>query len=95
MDLERFRKSMNENQAPSEFSLPLQALWSAGRGEWDQAHDLIQDESSRECCLVHALVHRQEGDLSNARYWYDRAGMRMAEGPIEDEWETIVASLLC
>ena len=42
MDLERFRKSMNENQVPSKFSLPLQALWSAGReGEaiesWQEA----------------------------------------------------------
>jgi hypothetical protein len=43
---------------------------------------------------VHAYLHRKEGDLANAGYWYRAAGRPRAEGRLEDEWTAIVAALL-
>ena len=41
---------------------------------------------------VHAFLHRKEGDLSNAGYWYRRAVREPHKGPLEDEWREIAAS---
>jgi hypothetical protein len=30
-------------------------------------------------------LHRIEGDLANARYWYHRAGLNMPDNPLEEE----------
>jgi hypothetical protein len=43
------------------------------KGEWDQAHAIVQDDESRLGCWAHGIVHMLEGDISNARYWYRRA----------------------
>jgi hypothetical protein len=43
---------------------------------------------------VHAHLHRVEGDLANAAYWYRRAGHPVAAGAIAAEWEAIAAALL-
>ncbi len=42
---------------------------------------------------MHAYLHRKEGDLSNARYWYARAGRPVAGGTLEAEWEALVHEL--
>ena len=44
------------------------------RGEWERAHQLVQDDESPNACWAHAIVHLQEGDLENARYWFRQAG---------------------
>ncbi len=63
----------------------LKALDLAKAGKWDQAHQLVQRHSDRMSCLIHAYLHRVEGDLSNARYWYGRAGENMRENTLEAE----------
>ena len=47
-----------------------------------------------DCARVHAYLHRKEGDLSNARYWYARANKSPATDPLDDEWAAIVTELL-
>jgi predicted negative regulator of RcsB-dependent stress response len=43
-------------------------------GEWEQAHGIVQeDETSPLSCWAHGIVHLQEGDVENARYWFNRA----------------------
>lgn len=44
------------------------------QGQWTQAHDQIQRDSSDLGAWLHALLHLQEGDLEDAQYWYERAG---------------------
>lgn len=73
---------------------PLAGLWWAAKGEWDRAHKIVQDESSREAAWVHAYLHRVEGDLGNAGYWYRQAGQVTAKDSLEAEWERIAATLL-
>ena len=73
--------------------LPHAALWWAARGDWDRAHGVAQDGKSREADWVHAYLHRVEGDLENARYWYSRAERPVQTGPLEEEWAAIAAAL--
>jgi hypothetical protein len=72
---------------------PLAALWWAAKGDWDAAHKIVQDESSKDAAWVHAYLHRVEGDLSNAGYWYRQAGQPVAKDALEAEWERIVSAL--
>jgi hypothetical protein len=71
----------------------FKALNFAKAGKWDQAHQIVQRHSDRMSCLIHAYLHRVEGDLSNARYWYRRAGENMPDITLEAElsrlYETI------
>ena len=73
---------------------PLVALWWAANGQWDQAHKIVQDESDANAAWVHAYLHRVEGDLGNAGYWYRQAGQPAAKDSLESEWERIVSALL-
>jgi len=63
----------------------IKVLNYAEEGEWDKAHQLIQSHSDKTSCLIHAYLHRVEGDLSNANYWYTRAESAMPENTLEEE----------
>ena len=63
----------------------LKALDLAKAGNWDESHELVQIHSDRTACLIHAYLHRVEGDFSNARYWYRRAGETMLDNTLEAE----------
>jgi hypothetical protein len=83
-----------DGAAPApDLSAPLAGLWWAAKGDWDQAHRIVQDESSRDAAWVHAYLHRVEGDLGNAGYWYRQAGQPVATDSLEAEWQRIVDTL--
>ena len=52
------------------------------------------NEEGAGCAWVHAYLHRLEGDLENARYWYSQARRPPAAGDLTAEWTMIVAALL-
>jgi hypothetical protein len=91
MTLEEFRNSQSE---PAGLTPPLRAMWHDARDDWDAAHRIAQEDDSRPAAWVHAYLHRREGDISNARYWYARAGKAEHRGSFEDEWKEIVDVLL-
>ena len=93
MSLAAYIASLDGAAPAPNLSAPLAGLWWAAKGDWDQAHKIVQDESSREAAWVHAYLHRVEGDLGNATYWYRRAGKPAASDSLENEWEWIVSSL--
>jgi hypothetical protein len=94
MTFDAFRASLTEEDPPAEIDTPLRALWLDGKGNWDAAHGTVDDPETAEGARVHAYLHRKEGDLSNARYWYGRAGVAEFDGPLEREWESLVRALL-
>ena len=94
MDLESFRQSLSDPQPPQDASLALKALWHESNGDWDKAHDLCNEAGNVEGDWVHAYLHRVEGDLSNADYWYRRAGHQRPAVPTDQEWSDMVADLL-
>jgi len=69
-------------------------LWHDGRDDWDSAHAVAQDIKGPTGAWVHAFLHRKEGDLGNAGYWYAKASKPAATGSLQDEWEAIAAALL-
>lgn len=67
----------------------LQALELISQGNWQAAHNLIQDEHDELALLIHAYLHREEGDLTNANYWYNRAGKVQPDNTLEQELEQL------
>lgn len=68
----------------------VQALELAKAQQWDASHNIIMDYSDAFSCRIHACLHRQEGDLDNAAYWYRRADTQAATGSVEDELELLL-----
>ncbi len=89
-----FKASLSGATPAPDLDAPLAALWWAAKGGWDQAHKIVQDESTADAAWVHAYLHRVEGDPANAGYWYRQAGQPVAKGPVEAEWERIASALL-
>ena len=58
---------------------------------WKRAHALAQDHEGVQLYdRLHALLHRIEGDESNAAYWYRRAGEPAYSGDLTDEVELLI-----
>lgn len=64
----------------------IKALDLVSNGDWDGAHQLIQEHNDELACLIHGYLHRKEGDLSNASYWYSRVGQDVPDNSLEDEF---------
>jgi hypothetical protein len=72
----------------------LRALWLDGSGDWDAAHQLADDIGGADGARVHAYLHRKEGDLSNARYWYRQANCQPFDGSLDEEWAALARDFL-
>ncbi len=94
MKLAEFQLSQNQSTPPTGLSLALQSLWFDAKGDWEKAHELAQEDGGTPGDWVHAYLHRKEGDASNARYWYVRAGKPVYPGSLEEEWVAISEALL-
>jgi hypothetical protein len=93
MTLDDFVKSLRAAEPPG-FAPPLRALWFDAKGDWSAAHKCVDDKADPGSMWVHAYLHRKEGDLSNAGYWYARAQREPHKGALEDEWREIAQALL-
>jgi hypothetical protein len=91
MTADEFRRTLSA-AAPPAGSDALRALWHDARGAWEEAHEIAQAIDDANGAWIHAYLHRKEGDLANARYWYAKAGKEPATGPLDAEWEQIVAA---
>ena len=88
-----FRASLAQPEPPPA-TPALAALWWAAKDDWERAHKIVMDADGKDAAWVHAYLHRVEGDLGNARYWYRQAGRSAHSGALEQEWSEIVATLL-
>jgi len=89
-----FKTSLSDAAPAPTLSPPLAALWWAAKGKWDEAHKIVQDEDTKDAAWVHAYLHRVEGDLGNAGYWYRQAGQPVPKDSLDAEWERIASALL-
>lgn len=69
----------------------LKALKLDKEGDWQGAHDLVDQFGGKDAAWVHAYLHRKEGDQWNADYWYRRAGQPSFNGSLDEEWEQLWA----
>ncbi len=94
MQFEIFQQSTKEQAPSKELSVYLQAMWYDAHGDWHKAHHLVDSLENTTACWVHAYLHRKEGDLWNADYWYHKAGKIRPAVSLAEEWEMIVKALL-
>jgi hypothetical protein len=93
MDVEEFRAAVAREFPPEGLGAPLAALWWDAKGDWTQAHSLVDELETKEGMAVHAYIHRKEGNAGNADYWYERAGRKFFRPVLEAEWEALVEGL--
>lgn len=95
MTIEGFIESLKNQQSPQGISEIAEGLWYDAKGNWEAAHNIAQSrEGMPDYDLLHAYLHRKEGDDWNARYWYSRAKSKMPDVSIEKEWEELVTYFL-
>ena len=66
------------------------------KGNWEKAHDLAQDEGVKTEIGYMLISIDMEGDIGNAAYWYNRAGIQPVKKSenLEKEWEELVEFFL-
>ena len=94
MNLQTFKESLSASQPPAIVSGYIKALWYDAKGDWDKAHKLMADINDKNASWIHAYLHRKEGDISNADYWYSKAGKSRPTTSLNTEWEQIASTLL-
>ena len=94
MEFEDFQQSLKNETPPENTRVYLLAMWHDGRGNWNKAHNMVDSLEDKTASWVHAYLHRKEGDVWNADYWYRKAGKNRPDVSLQNEWETIVKSLL-
>ena len=94
MTLAEFKRTTADVHPPAVLPAALLALWHDARGDWNAAHQTAQDIQDATGAWIHAYLHRKEGDLSNANYWYRRAGRPECRATLSAEWEEIAAAIL-
>lgn len=80
-------------QPPVSLPTPLLALYWDARGDWKKAHEVAQGIKAAEGSLIHAYLHRKEGDHGNAAYWYGQAGRPVNKGTLAEEWRAIAQEI--
>ena len=68
----------------------LRSLWYDFHRDWEQAHTLIQDIETPDAAAIHAYLHRKEGDIWNADYWYRKAVKNQTGYFPDQEWKELV-----
>ena len=94
MTLPEFEASLSIDTPPDGMDKALLALWQDIKGNWNAAHKIAQSTGDSHGDWVHAYLHRKEGDISNAKYWYSRADRKVSTMSFEDERKQIVEQIL-
>jgi hypothetical protein len=94
MQFEEYANSLNSNYPPENINQFAQAMWYDAKGDWEKAHNIVQDIENKTAYRIHAYLHRKEGDSGNAGYWYNKASTKLPDYSLEKEWEEIVKAVL-
>jgi hypothetical protein len=85
-----FLKSLEGEKCPSDYSPLLKALWTEARGDWHGSHSMVDGLGTTDAAWIHAYLHRREGDISNADYWYGRANRTRPTFSVDEERKILV-----
>ncbi len=94
MTPDAFRASLQSDFPPAGLAAPLAALWWDAKSDWAQAHGLVDELETAQGMVVHAYLHRKEGQAGNADYWYKLAGRQFHRPMLDDEWAALLQGLL-
>jgi hypothetical protein len=69
-------------------------VFALQRGRWSEAHALVGLDGSPQAAWLYGNLHRQEGALEDAEYWYGNAGRSFrGHGTLEEELALFEAAL--
>ena len=88
--IDSFKDSLKNNTPDSSYTPMLTSLWYDAKGDWEKAHAQVDSLKDKCSAWVHAYLHRKEGDLWNADYWYAKANKTRPNISLEEEWESLV-----
>jgi hypothetical protein len=94
MNFEEFHQTLSLSDPPVKISGHLLSLWYDAKDDWEKSHTIIQEINDANAAWIHAYLHRKEGDIGNADYWYRRAGKKRPAVSLEKEWEEIVKEII-
>ena len=92
--LTEFKASLNSDQPEKNLAVQLKSLWYDAKGNWHMAHEQVDQLKDQQSAWVHAYLHRKEGDIWNADYWYNKAGIIRPNISLDEEWEQLVQHFL-
>ena len=90
MNYNTFIASIKSGFLPDELTNAELAMWYAMNDNWDSAHRTTQSIKNELGAWIHAYLHRIEGDLENANYWYKHANRAPSQNTPKDEAEEII-----
>jgi hypothetical protein len=88
--MKSFKESLSQDAPDPQLSTILKSLWYDAKGDWERAHDFVDQLPGSDAAWVHAYLHRKEGDIWNADYWYARAKKTRPSYSLEEEWGILV-----
>jgi hypothetical protein len=92
---QQFIDSLNLDACPDDYHPCLRALWYDAKGDWDEAHEIVQQIDDAMAARIHAYLHRKDGDDWNSRYWHRRAGSVFPRDmSLAQEWDYLVRQLV-
>jgi len=94
MNFQEFRESLSGDAPPVNLGPALAGLWWDAKGDWARAHSLVDELESVDGMAVHAYLHRKEGSVSNADYWYQRSGRSFYRQALDAERTALIEGLL-
>jgi hypothetical protein len=94
MTFDEYLRSIDNVHPSPQLSETLRSLWWDKKGNWNKAHSIAQEIPTVQGSAVHAYLHREEGVIWNADYWYSRAGRERPKIPFEEEWKALVEEML-
>jgi hypothetical protein len=86
-------RETDPGSTPATLPDSAEALWQDHASNWTQAHQIAQGIHTPLGSRIHAYLHREEGDISNANYWYAKAGVPAPTGTLNEEWEELLAAV--
>jgi len=93
-NLQEFKASLKSETPDTKLSVQLKALWYDGKGDWNKAHHQVDHLDDLLSAHIHAYLHRKEGDIWNADYWYRKAQQVRPDVTLTEEWEQLVLLFL-
>ena len=93
-NIAEFKKSLEKDRPDSNMSVQLRALWYDAKGDWHTAHNQVDSLGDIASARIHAYLHRKEGDIWNADYWYVKADEKRPQLSLDQEWEELVQRFL-
>lgn len=64
----------------------LSAIWIL-HDFLDESHTISQSVDTAEGSYWHGIMHRREGDFSNAKYWFRSTGEHVIHEQLDDDWD--------